>query len=651
MCGIAGFVDLGGDLGEQELTRIVRSMSDALVHRGPDDGGVWVSTHDGIAFGHRRLAILDLSEAGAQPMRSASGRYVVSYNGEIYNFLELRGDLENAGVRLRGHSDTEVLVAGLDTWGLERTLARINGMFAFGIWDSQERVLSLVRDRAGKKPLYYGWFGGSFGFASELKALRRHPSFDEGLDTDALGEFVVYGWVPQPRSIFRNIRKLPPGSYLQLRRSDGPWSVEPRTYWTAKDVAEAGERTEFSGSYADAVTQLEAVLQDAVSERMVADVDLGALLSGGIDSTAVISLMRAVSDRPVKTFTIGFWEPKYNEAEYAAAVAKHLGTDHHELYVTAAQALDVVERLPTIYDEPFADASQIPTYLVCELARRDVTVVLSGDGGDELFAGYQRYLRCLDTWRRLKGVPRWLRRPISQLQASVREASWKWLAPRDPFATDRLTPFAKPFAKIGRRWCDWQAGDPRELLSGDLRKCLLGRTFVPEARMPQTPLSDPRAWARVKDPLRAMRQYDYAGYLCDDILVKVDRASMAVSLEARAPLLDTRVLDFAWSLPGEYVVRDGAGKSVLKELVYRHVPRELIDRPKRGFGVPIKDWLRDQLRPWAEELLSDTFLRAQGIFDVKNVRQAWAQHQCGWDNHAEMLWSILMFQAWWTATR
>jgi asparagine synthase (glutamine-hydrolysing) len=634
---------------EAELIEIVRSMTDTLVHRGPDAGGVWVNADERVALGHRRLSILDLSEAGAQPMHSESGRFVISYNGEIYNFAELRADLEKAGHRFRGHSDTEVLVTAVEDWGLEKTLARINGMFAFGLWDRKERVLSLVRDRAGKKPLYYGWFGNSFGFASELKALRRHPGFDDAIDLDALGDFVVYGWVPQPRSIYGCVRKLPPGSYVQIRLSDEPWAVEPETYWSAEEVAEAADRSEFTGSYDGAVTHLDSLLQQAVSERMVADVDLGALLSGGIDSTAVVALMQAVSDRPVKTFTIGFWEPKYNEAEHAAAVARHLGTEHRELYVTPEQALDVIDQLPAIYDEPFADASQIPTYLVCKLAREDVTVVLSGDGGDELFAGYKRYLRCLDTWRKLGRVPHALREPISAYQRSVRQAAWKWLSPSDPISTHRLNPLSKPFSKIGRRWCSWKAVDLRELQASDFRKCLSGSDFVPQAKPARTPLIDPTAWADVGNPLRAMRHYDYVGYLPDDILVKVDRASMAVSLEARAPLLDVRVLDFAWSLPDDYVVRDGAGKRVLKDVVYRHVPRELIDRPKRGFGVPVKDWLRGQLKPWAEELLSETLLRSQGIFDVDHVRRAWAQHQCGWDNHAEMLWALLMFQAWWKA--
>jgi asparagine synthase (glutamine-hydrolysing) len=608
-----------------------------------------VNTDEHVALGHRRLSILDLSDAGAQPMHSASGRFVVTYNGEIYNFAALRSDLENCGQQFRGHSDTEVLVSAVEAWGLEQTLERIDGMFAFGLWDRQERVLSLVRDRVGKKPLYYGWFGGSFGFASELKALRSNPDFDDTLDLDALGEFVVYGWVPHPRSIYRCVRKLPPGSYVQIRLSDDPWTVDPTTYWSAKAVAEASEQLEFTGSYEDAVRELESLLQQAVADRMVADVDLGALLSGGIDSTAVVALMQNASDRPVKTFTIGFWESRYNEAEHAAGVARYLGTEHRELYVTADQALDVVEQLPVIYDEPFADASQIPTYLVCQLAREDVTVVLSGDGGDELFAGYKRYLRLLARWKKMGRLPRTLKRSISRIQRSSLGAAWEWLAPSDPMSGREAHLLSKPFSKMGRRWCHWLADDLRELQAKDFRKCLSGTAFVPSAKLPRTPLVDPEAWAAVGNTLRAMRHYDYTGYLPDDILVKVDRASMAEGLEVRAPLLDTRLLPFAWSLPDDYVILGGVGKRVLKEVVYRHVPRELIDRPKRGFGVPIKDWLRGALRPWAEELLSERLLRDQSIFDIGQVRRAWAQHQCGWNNHAELLWAVLMFQAWWAA--
>lgn len=651
MCGVTGFLDLRSERSGSAIAEIVGSMSDILLHRGPDAGGVWVDQDEHVGLGHRRLSILDLSDAGAQPMFSGSGRFVISYNGEIYNFAELRSDLEQSGCRFRGHSDTEVLVTAIEEWGLEKTLKSIHGMFAFGLWDRKERVLSLVRDRAGKKPLYYGWFGNSFGFASELKALRRHPGFDETIDLDALGEFVVYGWVPQPRSIFRCIRKLPPGSYLQVRPGDRPWGAEPAVYWSAKEVAESVDASEFVGSYDDAVVKLESILRDAVSERMVADVDLGALLSGGIDSTAVVALMQSISDRPVKTFTIGFWEPQYNEAEHAASIARHLGTEHRELYVTAGQALDVIQDLPVVYDEPFADPSQIPTYLVCKLAREDVTVVLSGDGGDELFAGYRRYLRILRAWKSLERLPERVRRPVGAVLRSVRQAGWNWFSPRDPLSGDDPSPLSRPFSRIGRRWCNWEADGLRQLQAQDFRKCFVGSDLVPQATPPRTPLVDSTVWARVKDPLRAMRHYDYVGYLPDDILVKVDRASMAVSLEARAPLLDTRVLSFAWSLPEDYVVHDGSGKRVLKDVVYRHIPRELVDRPKRGFSVPIRSWLRDALRPWAEDLLSEQFMKDQGIFDVGRVRQIWNQHQCGWDNHAEVLWALLMFQAWWAAER
>jgi len=647
MCGITGFIQYAGG-SQEELTRRCQRMADAIAHRGPDADGVWVDPAFPIALGHRRLSIIDLSAAGAQPMVSASGRYVLSFNGEIYNFSRLREEPGISRYPFRGHSDTEVILAAVQHLGVEQAVGKLEGMFALALWDRDQRCLWLARDRVGKKPLYYGWCGDSFLFGSELKALRQHPDFDRELDRDALGQYLQYGWVSQPRSIYREVRKLPPGSLLRLPQASPPWSVQPAQFWSAKAVAERGEQRRFEGSYQDAIEQLDSVLHQAVADRMVADVELGALLSGGIDSSTVVALMAKLSDRPVKTFSIGFWEEKYNEAEYAAEVARHLGTEHHEMYVTAEQALDVVAQLPHIYDEPFADSSQIPTFLVCQLARQRLKVVLSGDGGDEQMAGYRRYRNSLAHWRNLQRIPQSARNVVRPVTTALGNGSWRCV---EHYAHEgRNVPrWSRKLGKASQRSCSWAANSPQEVLANKFNKCLAIDQFVPGATDPVTPLIEPSYWAEVRDPLLSMLHYDYIGYLPDDILVKVDRASMAVGLEARAPLLDQRVLELAWSLPREYLFDGSTGKRVLRDLLTRYVPRALIDRPKRGFNVPIKEWLVGPLRDWVEDLVSEDALQRQGIFDVKSIRDAWHQHRYGWANHSELMWSVLMFQAWWQA--
>ncbi|MCB1704316.1 MAG: asparagine synthase (glutamine-hydrolyzing) [Halioglobus sp.] len=647
MCGITGFIQYRGGAAE-DLARQCQRMADTIVHRGPDAGGVWVDPAFPLALGHRRLSIIDLTDAGAQPMTSACGRYVLSYNGEVYNFPRLRQEPGLSDYPYRGHCDTEVILAAVQHLGVAAAVSKLEGMFAFALWDRQEHCLWLARDRVGKKPLYYGWCGNSFLFGSELKALRQHPDFDPALDRDALGQYLQYGWVSQPRSIYRNVRKLPPGNLLKIPQACEPWSAAPTAYWSAAAVAEAGERNRFSGSYQDAIGQLDTVLHQAVGDRMVADVELGALLSGGIDSSMVVALMQQHSERPVKTFSIGFWEEKYNEAEYASAVARHLKTEHHEIYVTPDQALDVVEQLPHIYDEPFADSSQIPTYLVCKLAREQLKVVLTGDGGDEQMAGYKRYRECLSHWRNVQRIPGSARSVVQPVSSALGRGSWRFAK---GYADEgRTVPrWTRKLGKVSQRSCNWAANSPQEILANKFNKCLAVDQFVPGAVSPATPLTDPSGWAQVQDPLLSMLHYDYTGYLPDDILVKVDRASMAVGLEARAPLLDQRVLELAWSLPTPYLFDGKTGKRVLRDLLMQYVPRELIDRPKRGFSVPIKEWLVGPLRDWAEDLVSEQTLREQGIFDVDSVRDAWHQHLYGWANHSELMWSILMFQAWWRA--
>ena len=646
MCGITGFIQGGGAVSD--LSELCGRMTGAIAHRGPDAYGVWVDPQYPLALGHRRLSIIDLSQAGAQPMLSATGRYVLSFNGEIYNFRRLRKDLSDSQYPYKGHSDTEVILAAVERLGSREAISRLEGMFAIALWDRETGTLTLARDRAGKKPLYYGWCGTTFLFGSELKSLWIHPDFDDSLDQDALGQYLQYGWVSQPGSIFRQIRKLPPASLLEIPRQCESWSVTPRQYWSARSVAEQGEKQRFKGSYDEAIDGLDTLLRDAVEERMVADVDIGALLSGGVDSSMIVALMQSMSSRPVKTFSIGFWEEKYNEAGFAASVAKHLGTEHHELYMTPDQALEVVDLLPTIYDEPFADSSQIPTYLVCKLAHEQVKVVLTGDGGDEQFAGYRRYKNCLKHWRDINRVPG----VFGSLQGRVTRllGEWSWsYASRKLGETQTVPGWTRKLGKISQRSCNWIADNPQDVLANKFNKCIPVDRFVSQAVTPQTPLVDPGSWANLQDPLFEMLHYDYVGYLPDDILVKVDRASMAVSLEARSPLLDHRILEFAWSLPRDYLFDGKNGKLVLRDLLTRYVPRQLIDRPKRGFSVPVKEWLGGPLRDWAEALISEQALRDQGVFDVKAVRQVWAQHLQGWANHSELMWAILMFQTWWNS--
>ncbi len=647
MCGITGFIQYKGGATE-DLARRCQSMADTIVHRGPDADGVWVDPSFPVALGHRRLSIIDLSNAGAQPMESASGRYVLSFNGEVYNFSRLRQEPELSNYPFQGHSDTEVILAAIQHLGVERAVGKLEGMFALALWDREERCLWLARDRVGKKPLYYGWCGNSFLFGSELKALRQHPDFENDLDQDALGQYLQYGWVSQPNSIYRHVRKLPQGSVLKITKDCQAWAAQPKSFWSAKDIAERGQSSPFTGSYEGAVDRLDVVLNEAVSDRMVADVELGALLSGGIDSSMIVALMQKTADRPVKTFSIGFWEEKYNEAEYASAVAKHLKTEHHEIYVTPDQALDVVSELPQIYDEPFADSSQIPTYLVCKLAREQVKVVLTGDGGDEQMAGYRRYKNCLSHWRDVQRVPLIARSMVGPFTSALGKGSWNWAK---SYAEEGKTVprWTRKLGKISQRSCNWAAESPQEILANKFTSCLAVDQFVTDAVKPATPLTDPSYWADVEDPLLAMLHFDYIGYLPDDILVKVDRASMAVGLEARAPLLDHRVLELAWSLPRGYLYDGQTGKRVLRDLLTRYVPRSLIDRPKRGFSVPVKEWLVGPLRDWVEDLISEKTLREQGIFDVKSIRDAWHQHLYGWANHSELIWSVLMFQAWWRA--
>jgi asparagine synthase (glutamine-hydrolysing) len=654
MCGITGFL-AASDRPEGELKEMARSMVNAITHRGPDDSGAWADAQAGMALGHRRLAIVDLSSAGHQPMQSASGRYVIAFNGEIYNHPDVRAELLQRGQAptWRGHSDTETLLAGFDAWGIQGTVERAIGMFAVAVWDRQTSTLTLGRDRLGEKPLYYGWQGQGddavFLFGSELKALRAHPSFENNINRGALCLQLRHNYIPAPYSIYEGIAKLLPGSLLAVslqQREPKVWA-----YWSGAQVAESGLANAFVGGAEQAVDELEMLLKDAVRQQMMADVPLGAFLSGGVDSSTVVALMQAQSSRPVKTFTIGFNEKGYNEAVHAKAVARHLGTEHTELYVTAEQARAVIPLLPTLYDEPFSDSSQIPTFLVSQLARRHVTVSLSGDAGDELFCGYNRYQMTANLWRKLAAVPLPLRKLAARGLTSISPQSWNRLAG----ALAGFVPRSARFANVGDKLhkgagvlaCQSADALYLGLVSHwhDPASVVIGGYEAPTLLTGNVPALNGL------DDIQRMMALDMLTYLPDDILTKVDRAAMGVSLETRVPFLDHRVVEFAWSLPQSMKLRDGQTKWALRQVLYRHVPKALIERPKMGFGVPIDSWLRGPLREWAEDLLSETRLKREGFFNPAPIRQKWAEHLSGQRNWQYHLWDVLMFQAWLEANR
>lgn len=615
------------------------AMAQTLYHRGPDAEGCWVDPETGIALAHRRLSIIDLSPAGAQPMTSASGRAVIAYNGEVYNFDEIRNDLiaEGRGP-FRSASDTEVILEACEAWGVEQAVQRFIGMFAFAIWDRAAHTLTLARDRLGIKPLYWAMFGDHLLFGSELKALCAHDCWSAQVDQDAVAAFMRHNYIPAPHTVYRGVSKLPPGSLLQIGPDRQP---QITAYWTLDDIVQQGKSDPLPDDDEAATDALEALLSDAVGQRMVADVPLGAFLSGGIDSSTVVALMQAQSSRPVKTFSIGFSEAGFDEAQYAKQVAKHLGTDHTELYVEPDQAIAMIERLPEMYDEPFADSSQIPTFLISELTRSHVTVALSGDGGDELFAGYNRYFLNDGPIGRLVRTPRPARRCLAAFLQCLSPATWDTL-----------------FGLVPGQWRPPQAGDKvyklADVLCGDgdaFYRRLVSHwddpnCVVPGGKEPFGPLWDESIAERVPETLARMQYLDTITYLPDDILTKVDRASMAVSLEVRVPLLDHRVVEFAWRLRRRHKIRDGQGKWLLRQVLYRHVPRQIVERPKMGFGVPIDSWLRGPLRDWAEDLLSEQSLKQTGVFAPQPIRLKWREHLEGRRNWQYLIWDALMFQAW-----
>ena len=638
MCGIAGVLDPERLTPPGDLAAIAAAMAGTLRHRGPDDEGVWVDAAAGLALAHRRLAVIDLSAEGHQPMVSASGRFVVDFNGEIYNHSTLRADLEGGGRRFRGRSDTEVLAEAIDQWDLIPALERCNGMFALAVWDRQERELSLVRDRLGEKPLYWAQVGPALIFGSELKALESHPSFRPEVDRDVLTLYLRLGYVPAPQTIYRNVWKLAAGHVVTIKGQ----ATEVRSWWDAAAVLGSAASSRRPISDADAVEACEHLLADAVSLRMDADVPVGAFLSGGVDSSLVVALMQEASSRPVRTFTVGFGLDSDPDLTGAAGVARHLGTEHTEVRLSPAEALALVPRLPRIWDEPFADPSELPTALMCSAARQHVTVALSGDGGDEVFAGYNRYILTRWAWPRIHRMPRLLRTPAGRALRSVPPAVWD----RGLNRMDRVLPHAlrvnNPGDKAHKLGLMLGATSP-----DDLHRVLVSQWDNPQpivrgAREPAPTWTSPA----LDDPTERMMFADTVTTLPDEMLTKVDRASMATSLEVRVPLLDHRVVEAAWGLPIDLRLRQGSGKWVLRQVLYRHIPQALVDRPKMGFDPPVAAWLRGPLHDWARDLLEPGRLREEGFLEPELVQDRWADHQTRRRNWDYALWGVLMFQAW-----
>ena len=640
MCGIAGLYSFDPRPDRNLLHRTIKNMTDAIETRGPDSHDVWQDPSVPLALGHRRLSIIDLSPTGHQPMESESGRYMITYNGEIYNFQVLKADLEqNHHVKFKGTSDTEVLLAAFDHWGIQKTLESINGMYAFGLWDRKQQALFLVRDRMGKKPLYVGWAGTSLVFGSELKSLCAHPDFKRDVSRPGVTGFMRFGYVPAPLCIYRDVLQLPAGCMMaiDMRMLCGGQDLKPliEPYWTHKSALEQAKENAIIET-GNVVQDFESLLGQCVQDRMISDVPLGAFLSGGIDSSTVVALMQAHSDRPVKTYSIGFEEAEYNEAEQAKAVAEHLKTDHHELYIKAKDALDVVADLPQIYDEPFADSSAIPTYLVSKFARESVTVALSGDGGDEMLGGYTRHISGPKAWKATNGIPPNLRKPLSKIIQTIPTGMWSMMRPNRPQFGQHMHKFADILQKH-------REGDVYLSL---VSKWSAPRDCVTDGYEDQIPLVDPEYQIEGLTFAEEMMYWDALSYLNGDILTKVDRASMAVGLEARAPLLDKRIYDYVWRLPMDVKIKDGKGKWLLRQVLNNHVPQDLYDRPKQGFSVPVGEWLRGDLKDWAEDLLDEYELRAQGLLNYKHIHELWDRHQKGRGHHTEQLWSVLMFQSW-----
>ncbi|MGH1352633.1 MAG: asparagine synthase (glutamine-hydrolyzing) [Methyloligellaceae bacterium] len=640
MCGIAGILSNNHTCHDQSTLQKVTST---LSHRGPDSSGIWSDSEAGISLCHTRLSIIDLSPAGHQPMQSESGQYVLTYNGEIYNHLEIRKQLEqqNLAPSWKGHSDTETLLAGFQAWGIEKTILQTTGMFAFALWDKKNRTLTLGRDRIGEKPLYYGWQGNTFLFSSELKAIRKHPAFKAKVNRNGLALFLRHSYIPTPYSIYEGIHKLTPGTTLTISLENQ--DTTPIQYWSMHGTAQ--KHDSFTGSETEAVEALDSVLRQAIQNQMASDVPLGAFLSGGIDSSTITAIMQSQSEKPVQTFTIGFEDKNYNEADQAKAVAKHLGTSHTETYVTPRDALNLIPDLPKIYDEPFADASQIPTFLVSKTTRQHVTVALSGDAGDELFGGYNRYFWTNNIWRKIGFVPVIIRQMGAQGISALSPAAWNNIFTHVSKFLPKNLQVAQPGDKAHKLAQVLAANSPENIYWGLVSHWKQPTDVALNAIEPPTVLTNNSYPVHLDFEHRMMYQ-DTLSYLPDDILTKVDRAAMAVSLETRVPFLDHKVIDFAWSLPLNLKIRNGQGKWILRQVLNKYVPTSLIDRPKMGFGIPIDSWLRGPLKDWAENLLSPQRLRNEGYLNPAPIQEKWQQHQSGKFNWQYYLWNILMFQSW-----
>lgn len=625
MCGIVGFLQSEVFNSSENTQQCLQSMTDSIIYRGPDSEGRWYDIDDQIAIGHRRLAILDLSESGHQPMLSDDDRYVIAFNGEIYNHIEIRQEIEISipTIIWKGHSDTETLLKAIQVFGWEDTLQKLVGMFAIALWDQQQKELTLARDRMGEKPLYWGWSGTTLLFGSELKALKAHPAFNVEIDRDALALLLRYNYIPAPYSIYCGIKKLLPGHFVKIKIGQTREEVSPISYWSLKETVEKGISKPFIGSDAEAIDLLEHTIKQSLVGQIAADVPLGAFLSGGVDSSTIVALMQAESKQAIKTFAIGFDEPGYNEAEYAKAVAEHLGTEHTEFYVTAKDALEVVPLLSSIFCEPFADSSQIPTYLVSKMAKQHVTVALSGDAGDELFGGYNTYQLLPKIWKIVSPLPTPVRKLASKLLSGLPMPE-KLLKLVEVLPVNNRAEF---YNLVISHW-------------KNAEQLVIGAKKVPTA------LTDKSQWSNVDSFEEWMMSIDAQQYMVDDILVKVDRAAMANSLEVRVPMLDHRVVELAWQLPLDMKIRDKSGKWVLREVLYKYVPKELIERPKKGFSIPLAQWLRGPLREWAEPLIAEKRLREEGYFYPDKIRQAWQEHLEGHKDNSSKLWGVLMFQSW-----
>lgn len=644
MCGLTGFLKGASFSTREDSLVILKKMTDSMVHRGPDSEGHWIDVDNKIALGHRRLSILDLSDAGHQPMLSDDNRYVITFNGEIYNHLEIRYDIESelSNISWKGHSDTETLLKAIEVFGWEDTLKKLIGMFAIALWDKKENALYLARDRFGEKPLYYGWQGDTFLFGSELKPLTLHPAFGKKLNKGAIGLLLKHGYIPAPYSIWKNINKLPSAHYLIFTEEDS--NPQPICYWSFKDVVEEAHSNKLQINDEYAIKNVEALLSQSVKRQIISDVPIGALLSGGIDSSLVAALMQDASDQPIKTFSIGFEDPRFDESKHAEAVANHLGTEHTTLIMKPSDLLDLVPDIAKIYDEPFADDSQLPTSIVSRLAKQHVTVALSGDAGDEIFGGYSRYYLLDQIWDKISILPYSLRNRLTKLLIIIKPEQsdlllgWLFNKLNHPSLPDKIY-------KLGERLEN--VNSLEELYLSYVSEIREPINLIKDLDgLPEYLLGSPEHWPKTAHPIEKLMSIDTLTYLTDGILVKVDRAAMSTSLELRAPFLDHNLVKYVWQLPFDFKYREGQTKWILRQILYKHVPKELIERPKQGFGIPLNDWLRGPLKEWAEELLSTHYLEEQNIFNVQEVRTMWSQHLLGTRQYGARLWSILMFQAW-----